>query len=106
MSDYHPQQPQSPLESHPVDEESLTLWLTNDSSSRLTHLIETEALSPFVSAPEIQTSTKTNCWLVVGLTLCLMWYGFGLILFSQNLPALTPLKIKRQINQTLIIICF
>ena len=89
MSDYHPQQPQSPLESHPVDGESLTLWSTNDSSSRLTHLIEREALSPFVSAPEIQTSTKTNCLLVVGLTLCLMWYGLGLILFSQNLPALT-----------------
>ena len=98
MSDYHPQQPLSPLESHHIDGESLKLWSTNDSSSKLTHLIEREALSPPVSSPEIQTSTKTNWFRAVGLTLCLMCYGLGLILFSQNLHALTQQVVREWVS--------
>lgn len=89
MSYYNRQQPSSKLESHPSEWESLTLWSTNDSSSRLTHLIEREALSTHVPSPVINTSTKPSLLLVIGLNLCLMGYSLGLILLSQNLHSLT-----------------
>ena len=65
MSSTHRKQPQSKLESNSSDWESLKLWSTNDSSSKLTHLIEREALStsvqplsPTIQQKEVKSSTK------------------------------------------------
>ena len=57
MSSTRRKQPESELESDSCDWESLKLWSTNDSSSRLNHLIEREALS---ATAEDRTSNHTT----------------------------------------------
>ena len=89
MSKAHQNQPQSQLESHHSDWESLQLWSTNDSSSKLTSLIEREALPTNVREPEINSSTKPLLFLTLGLTLCLILYSLGLITLSNNIHSLT-----------------
>ncbi len=89
MSKAHQNQPQSQLESHRSDWESLQLWSTNDSSSKLTSLIEREALPTNVQEPENSSSTKPLLFLTLGLTLCLILYGLGLITLSNNIHSLT-----------------
>ena len=80
---------QSKLESHSSDWESLQLWSTNDSSSKLTCLIEREALPNNVQLREIESSTKPLLWLALGLTLCLILSGSGLIILSKNIHSYT-----------------
>ncbi len=84
MSYARQNQPQSKLESHSSDWKSLQLWSPNDSSSKLTCLIEREALptNTNVRSREIESSTKPLLWLTLGLTLGLILYGSGLI--TQN----------------------
>ncbi len=79
----------SNLESHSSDWESLQLWSSNDSSSKLTYLIEREALPTTFRSREINSSTKPLLSLTLGLTLCLILYGLGLITLSKNIPSLT-----------------
>ena len=91
MSYARQNQPQSKLESHSSDWESLQLWSSNDSSSKLTYLIEREALPPTFRSREINSSTKPLLSLTLGLTLCLILYGLGLITLNKNIPSLTHL---------------
>ena len=80
-------QPQSKSEFNNSDWESLKLWSTNDSSSRLNHLIEREALPATVQQREVKSSTKTFC--LLGFTLCLILYSLGLITLSTNIHSHT-----------------
>ncbi len=82
-------QPHSKLESHSSDWESLQLWSTNDSSSKLTYLIEREALPNDLRSREINSSTKSLWFLTLGLMLCLILYSLGLITLSRNIHSLT-----------------
>ena len=91
MSYARQNQPQSKLESHSSDWESLQLWSSNDSSSKLTYLIEREALPTTFRSREINSSTKPLLSLTLGLTLCLILYGLGLITLSKNIHSLTHL---------------
>ena len=89
MSSIFRKQPLSKLESNSSDWESLKLWSTNDSSGKLTHLIEREALSATVQQREAKSSTKTFLFPIFGLTLCLILYGLGLITLSKNIHSFT-----------------
>ena len=82
-------QTQSKLESHSSDWESLQLWSTNDSSSKLTYLIEREALTTTDRSREINSPTKPLLFLTLGLMLCLILYSLGLITLSRNIHSLT-----------------
>ena len=81
--------PQSKLDSHSSNWESLQLWSTNDSSSKLTCLIEREALPTNVRSREIESSLKPLLWLALGMTLCLILLGSGLIILSKNIHSHT-----------------
>ena len=91
MSYARQNQPQSKLESHSSDWKSLQLWSPNDSSSKLTCLIEREALptNTNVRSRAIESSTKPLLWLTLGLTLGLILYGSGLITLSNSIHSLT-----------------
>ena len=82
-------QPQSKLESHSSDWESLQLWSTNDSSSKLTCLIERETLTTNVRSREIKSSKKSLPWLTLGLMLSVILYASGLITLSKSIHSLT-----------------
>ena len=89
MSYERPKQPESKLESHSSDWESLQLWSTNDSSGKLTCLIEREALPTNVRSREIESSKKPLLFLTLGLTLCLILSSSGLIILSKNIHSPT-----------------
>ena len=80
---------QSKLEFHSSDWESLQFWSTNNSSSKLTYLIEREALPPTDQEREINSPTKPLLFLTLGLMLCLILYSLGLIALSRNIHSLT-----------------
>ena len=94
MSYSHHNQPQSKLESHSSDWESLQLWSTNDSSSKLTCLIERETLTTNVRSREIKSSKKSLPWLTLGLMLSVILYASGLITLTRIFTVLiTPNQI-------------
>ena len=89
MSYDFPNQPQSKLESHSSDWESLQLWSTNGSSIKLTCQIEREALTTNVRSRKIESSKKPLLWLALGLMLSVTLYGSGLIILSKNIHSHT-----------------